>query len=84
MNTYLSRNFILGMLFLAIAIGGYGKVTNYFSYGGGWPFVQIFFLALYLIGVRCIFKSGVPRSVKLIFCFGWIVWVVVNNWGKVE
>lgn len=54
----------------------YVPVTEYFYYGGGWPFVQILFVVMYLIGVRYIFKSDIPLTFKLALCFWWILWVL--------
>ncbi len=38
-NPYVSRNFLLGVFFINLAVFGYNPVTHYFYYGGGWPFV---------------------------------------------
>lgn len=66
-----------------LAVFSYSPVTNYFFYGGGWPFVQIAFLVVYAIGLRLMLKSPVPLGVKLILSFWWILWAMTdeNLWG---
>ena len=83
-SPFLSKNFLLGIVFLGIAIFGCRPVTHYFYYGGGWPFVPLSFLILYLLGLRYVFRSKVHLTIKLLLGFGWIIYVAVTSWGEVS
>ena len=77
-NLFADRNLIGGICLELAAVLGYTPVTNYFYYGGGWPFVQIVFGIIYLIGSRYIFLSKVSVYLKVILVFWWVAYVVVR------
>lgn len=79
-SPYLGRSFILGMCCLMLAAFAYMPVTGLFYYGGGWPFVQIVFIALYVIGVQQIRKSFIPVWLKWVLCSIPAVWLIGTQW----
>jgi hypothetical protein len=79
-SPYLTLSFILGSFFLGLTAFGYVPVVNQFYYGGGWPFVQIVFLAFYIIGFRAIRRSAVPGWVKWLLYVAPVVCLVAMQW----
>ncbi|MBI1767242.1 MAG: hypothetical protein HYR67_02575 [Bacteroidetes bacterium] len=77
-NLFADRSLIVGICLELAAVLGYSPVTNYFYYGGGWPFVQIFFIIIYLVGSRYIFSSNAPTYLKIILVFWWVGYVGIG------
>jgi len=77
-ETFYSGNFILGNVLMGLPILLYTTVMAYLDYGGGRVIAQLLFGAVYLWGVRCIFKCELPIVLKLILCFWWVPWVLAK------
>jgi hypothetical protein len=78
-SPFLSTNFILGVSLELGSVILCVLITSRLYYGGGFPFVQLFFGAIYIIGARYIFKSDVSHLLKLTLVFWWVGWLVA--WG---
>lgn len=78
-NTYLSKNFLIGILLTQLPIILYLPVTNYFYYGGGWPFVQIVFSIIFIVGAVYLIRSNAHWLVKLILTTWWIAWGLIAS-----
>ncbi len=78
MSPVADRNLIVGICIELAAVLGYSPVTNYFYYGGGWPFVQIVFVIIYLVGSRYIFVSKAPGYLKIILVFWWVGYIAIR------
>jgi len=76
--SWLDRNLIIGLLVELAAIFLYNPVTNYFYYGGGWPFIPLFFLIIYCIGSTYIFRSKASKRLKMLLVFWWVIYVAAR------
>ena len=73
--TFYSRDFILGIVLMALSLVLYFSIIEFVPYGSGRIFIQMILGAIYLWGVRYIFRCALPLALKLILCFWWVLWV---------
>lgn len=71
-SPFLDNYFLLGVFMEIASIALYYYVSRYFYYGGGWPFVPIFFGILYFIGSYFIFRTGIPVFLKITLVYWWV------------
>jgi len=74
-SPFLTTPFVTGAGCLVVVTFGYLPVANSFYYGGGLPFVQLVFLAIYIIGVRMIRSCVVSRWLKWVIYLAPVVWM---------
>lgn len=78
MKPFISRHFLIGIFLEIFALIFYWRVTEYFYYGGGWPFVPILSAIIYFAGTYYIFRSEIHYFAKVILGFWWVAAVVVQ------
>jgi len=79
-SPYLTGRFLLGALFLGLTAFTYLPVAGSFYYGGGWPFIQVIYLAMYLLGIRWIRRSEIPVWLKWVLCLTPAAWMIAAQW----
>ncbi|NOT75817.1 MAG: hypothetical protein HOP08_12905 [Cyclobacteriaceae bacterium] len=75
-SVFLSNFFIIGIIIELAAVIFYFPAYRSFYYGGGAPFLQIFFGLVYAVGGYLIFKSDVPYFAKLATVYWWIAAII--------
>jgi hypothetical protein len=71
-SPFITTHFVLG---ISLEIGSVILcyfVSRQFYYGGGAPFVQLFFAITYFIGSYLIFKTEISYTLKFVFVFWWV------------